>query len=83
MWLLRQRLVAPLAGARIEIGGHQNRHHRVKVAPIAGARIEITTALAGLKKALVAPIAGARIEITMMETGGTSDTSRSHRGSAD
>ena len=56
-------LVAPLAGARIEIAAALDAGLHIVVAPLAGARIEITAATPGRRKIRVAPLAGARIEI--------------------
>ena len=57
-------VVAPLAGARIEIQQKENCYQLFGVAPLAGARIEITsTRDVYMQEQLVAPLAGARIEI--------------------
>ena len=56
-------VVAPLAGARIEILDIIYDLIKADVAPLAGARIEIIKHLNVLVNGLVAPLAGARIEI--------------------
>ena len=57
-------IVAPLAGARIEILLMVSSSHAGRVAPLAGARIEIFDALFYfVPRGEVAPLAGARIEI--------------------
>ena len=56
-------LVAPLAGARIEILYIERSVKKMEVAPLAGARIEIVNGKLPQLKVLVAPLAGARIEI--------------------
>ena len=58
-------MVAPLAGARIEISEDNERFIRqYLVAPLAGARIEIYSYTVRSNKNRVAPLAGARIEIS-------------------
>ena len=56
-------LVAPLAGARIEISISELHPASLPVAPLAGARIEICCTSVTLLRVDVAPLAGARIEI--------------------
>ena len=56
-------VVAPLAGARIEISDARLRTPASGVAPLAGARIEIDFAYQEADHVQVAPLAGARIEI--------------------
>ena len=55
--------VAPLAGARIEIGRCGRIPYLTAVAPLAGARIEIRNKFLHNIDTFVAPLAGARIEI--------------------
>ena len=58
------RIVAPLAGAWIEIPGWTDESVTYnKVAPLAGAWIEILDAIADDQRLKVAPLAGAWIEI--------------------
>ena len=56
-------IVAPLAGARIEIADQICAMIVYIVAPLAGARIEILQLIKERLKIFVAPLAGARIEI--------------------
>ena len=56
-------VVAPFAGARIEIHRRSVKSWAETVAPFAGARIEILQFLEFLHFSIVAPFAGARIEI--------------------
>ena len=58
-----EALVAPLAGARIEILELKSSCASSMVAPLAGARIEIAYKLLGYKNVYVALLAGARIEM--------------------
>ena len=58
-----RELVAPLAGAWIEIDLNQHRVHVIPVAPLAGAWIEIQSTNPSSKRLRVAPLAGAWIEI--------------------
>ena len=58
-----QDLVAPLAGARIEIKMQPMSRTKSDVAPLAGARIEICLHITRSFLYMVAPLAGARIEI--------------------
>ena len=61
---LSDELVAPLAGARIEIGRRRDGVSQRVVAPLAGARIEMREKCTRTGKAdNVAPLAGARIEM--------------------
>ena len=57
-------IVAPLAGAWIEIVLRPAAHRSLKVAPLAGAWIEIEVLPEGQTGSKVAPLAGAWIEIT-------------------
>ena len=57
-------MVAPLAGARIEIIETYDEGSTKTVAPLAGARIEIYGWQHSILPKTVAPLAGARIEIT-------------------
>ena len=58
-------VVAPLAGARIEIQQKENCYQLFGVAPLAGARIEIVSFVAKQGQiTAVAPLAGARIEMS-------------------
>ena len=61
-------LVAPLAGARIEIVMKYLTEKDRYVAPLAGARIEIYSYTVRSNKNRVAPLAGARIEIPVRLT---------------
>ena len=64
MWTGSACLVAPLAGAWIEIKEQKNQKILWKVAPLAGAWIEIAAAsFSGVDRLPVAPLAGAWIEI--------------------
>ena len=56
-------VVAPLAGARIEIRMPGIMRNGNRVAPLAGARIEISKTGIAASDIEVAPLAGARIEI--------------------
>ena len=56
-------LVAPLAGARIEIIDNPDFEDTAYVAPLAGARIEINPTGSIIAEVEVAPLAGARIEM--------------------
>ena len=60
-------IVAPFAGAWIEIESMDNDTLMHAVAPFAGAWIEIHSCLHGRKYDTVAPFAGAWIEITQMK----------------
>ena len=75
--------VAPLAGARIEIGLPEEVKRMALVAPLAGARIEILKYCIILKNSSVAPLAGARIEILLGPGEKLLFRRRSPRGSAD
>ena len=59
----RQRVVAPLAGAWIEIGRFVKEDGTVVVAPLAGAWIEINLLISVPPLTVVAPLAGAWIEM--------------------
>ena len=65
------RIVAPLAGARIEIRRKGKQMAATfDVAPLAGARIEIHNSIyRGQSLGSVAPLAGARIEIGCLSQG--------------
>ncbi len=76
-------IVAPLAGARIEMANNFDDVVWWIVAPLAGARIEIIKTGSVTDAMLVAPLAGARIEIRSMIDGLYIIESRSPRGSAD
>ena len=76
-------MVAPLAGARIEIQGESKSPRPAGVAPLAGARIEIHNSTQSPPVAIVAPLAGARIEIHCGMILQKRIRSRSPRGSAD
>ena len=67
-WSNRWRLwlVAPLAGAWIEIYAHKKGCRENIVAPLAGAWIEIEEGFINEYKNLVAPLAGAWIEISVV-----------------
>ena len=56
-------IVAPYAGAWIEISGDYRQHFRQSVAPYAGAWIEMITNFINFNNRFVAPYAGAWIEI--------------------
>ena len=58
-------VVAPLAGARIEIEENYSYTTVDEVAPLAGARIEICHEQCHEGSCEVAPLAGARIEIVV------------------
>ena len=76
-------VVAPLAGAWIEIHRIKRLRSRYEVAPLAGAWIEIGIYLSQRSLVHVAPLAGAWIEIPngrLQEDGGSG---RSPRGSVD
>ena len=60
-------LVAPLAGAWIEIKHNKEEHHTLNVAPLAGAWIEISKTSFYRKRRQVAPLAGAWIEIVVLD----------------
>ena len=75
--------VAPLAGARIEIGILQKYSRNNQVAPLAGARIEIIAMSVLQCGQVVAPLAGARIEIPKGLAEARKTLSRSPRGSED
>ena len=79
----RDREVAPLAGARIEIKSRARLKDPVVVAPLAGARIEIVCKHKSTLSQLVAPLAGARIEILKTVRSMEIKQRRSPRGSAD
>ena len=76
-------IVAPFAGARIEITAMVERAVSENVAPFAGARIEIPQTIEQITKQLVAPFAGARIEILLPADRLLLLLGRSLRGSAD
>ena len=76
-------LVAPLAGAWIEISLEDAKEKVEKVAPLAGAWIEISLEDAKEKVEKVAPLAGAWIEIGSGCNSGPVHKSRSPRGSVD
>ena len=76
-------MVAPLAGAWIEIDEKSCKKHRQKVAPLAGAWIEILTTVFRKMLIAVAPLAGAWIEICCSMSDGRHGTCRSPRGSVD
>ena len=58
-------IVAPLAGARIEIYMNHIDPASHPVAPLAGARIEMFYICTPMRLAVVAPLAGARIEMIL------------------
>ena len=64
-------MVAPLAGARIEIALSVRLRLSQIVAPLAGARIEIAIQAPASHVSNVAPLAGARIEIVVSNQKGT------------
>ena len=76
-------MVAPLAGARIEITLEDLVETQEMVAPLAGARIEISLFNVDYSTVAVAPLAGARIEIFEWVQFKVAQTCRSPRGSAD
>ena len=63
-----EELVAPFAGARIEILIKKGYVGLRAVAPFAGARIEMLNGVPISSAVVVAPFAGARIEICMTVT---------------
>ena len=76
-------VVAPLAGAWIEIPMCANHLQCKMVAPLAGAWIEIGSGMTGFNTSFVAPLAGAWIEIGCHGRDISADNSRSPRGSVD
>ena len=76
-------LVAPLAGAWIEIRMEQWCHGIRRVAPLAGAWIEICKRVSAASSNPVAPLAGAWIEITLTKNTKAAGKGRSPRGSVD
>ena len=76
-------LVAPLAGAWIEIGKSVYDKALISVAPLAGAWIEIADVDVFSNLVLVAPLAGAWIEIEMLWEKYGGKYSRSPCGSVD
>ena len=81
--VLKRWLVAPLAGARIEIGAIGLLSGKIAVAPLAGARIEMEESIVCCDRGFVAPLAGARIEIPYMINTSSGTLCRSPRGSED
>ena len=77
------QVVAPLAGAWIEISLISSIKVQESVAPLAGAWIEIYCSVLVLGNVLVAPLAGAWIEIINTPEKRKVDLSRSPRGSVD
>ena len=80
---LPENLVAPLAGAWIEIVVKIAVELSPNVAPLAGAWIEINQSKMRLMMLLVAPLAGAWIEILYVCNVPYYNLSRSPRGSVD
>ena len=76
-------MVAPLAGAWIEISECQLKAYEHAVAPLAGAWIEILEADNRKAEYSVAPLAGAWIEMKKAIGAGTVTVGRSPRGSVD
>ena len=76
-------MVAPLAGAWIEIRLSGAIRTPISVAPLAGAWIEIIVTEPLTLTPSVAPLAGAWIEILNSAAGGQTSGGRSPRGSVD
>ena len=76
-------LVAPLAGAWIEIYEKYKPAQKLIVAPLAGAWIEMPSVLDAHLPDVVAPLAGAWIEISSAFRSASSFSRRSPRGSVD
>ena len=77
------KLVAPYAGAWIEIYKPSSVKHHVSVAPYAGAWIEMCIIRTPSIFTLVAPYAGAWIEINVLTSMPLDSKGRSLRGSVD
>ena len=80
---IRKYLVAPLAGAWIEIKENKSNTNPVIVAPLAGAWIEIMVIIYHILRNMVAPLAGAWIEIGPVCRREVVRGGRSPRGSVD
>ena len=78
-----RQLVAPFAGAWIEILNCRLRKYIEQVAPFAGAWIEISPCYTHTIPFIVAPFAGAWIEISVTVSFAPLEFSRSLRGSVD
>ena len=81
--VLEEDVVAPLAGAWIEIVVFPSMEVCVKVAPLAGAWIEIKSRPRYAICEKVAPLAGAWIEINLQRKKAYATIRRSPRGSVD
>ena len=81
--LSQHALVAPFAGAWIEMDMLPDFSQSIFVAPFAGAWIEIFQTVGYLFRKVVAPFAGAWIEITVSQGSLPGLSRRSLRGSVD
>ena len=77
------QIVAPFAGAWIEMSYSLGESLVIVVAPFAGAWIEITSFIPFVMASTVAPFAGAWIEIEVFRIKRGTGKSRSLRGSVD